>query len=334
MRYFEYIKPNLLILAAIAVFCLATGCKADSDAPPAEKSAVKPIWLAVTRPMFCDAIECLAVHRRADGFAVIVSTQPVAEALGELPAEPAFIVLIGDSQSGCQDEPWYLPSVELDTYRWHQAQPERFVSDAAIGDLDSDMVPEVPVGRIAVRTVEHLERVIAKTIAHEQRKLTPNDLTFPIWAGKAEYGAIVDRMTTPLLLGNLRKNSPRWLRPQVIVADEYSSLCGWPDDQPSRFTSQLKATGLLATMIGHGMDSYFYSMVFDGRPIVYHKSYVELAFPGDSSATVPACPLAIIACYCGNFAGTQASLAESLLLSATGPAAVIAATAESHPLTN
>jgi hypothetical protein len=42
----------------------------------------------------------------------------------------------------------------------------------------------------------------------------------------------------------------------------------------------------------------------------------------------------IIACSCGDFAGGENCLAESLLLTPGGPVAAIGATTESHPLTN
>ena len=54
-----------------------------------EGAAGKPIWLVVTRPMFVEAIQPLARKRLADGFEVVVSTQPPSKAIGSQPRRPA-----------------------------------------------------------------------------------------------------------------------------------------------------------------------------------------------------------------------------------------------------
>jgi hypothetical protein len=196
--------------------------------------------------------------------------------------------------------------------------------------VDHDGRIDVPVGRLPARSVKQLRGFVEKTIAYESRPPCLEDLRLPIWAGRAEYGAIVDSLTTSLLLGNLRARALAWTQPWVLCADDNHALCGWPPDQAEQFSGQMKRGGFLSVLIGHGLDNHFYSMMFRDQPCVYTARDARKWLSNGE----PLAPLLIITCYCGNFAGPDECLAESLLGMAGGPVAVIAATCESHPLTN
>jgi hypothetical protein len=309
----------LLVLLGIPVFAESEG------------TSEKPIWLVVTRPKFQEAVKPLEQERSKDGFETIISTKPVAEAIAALKRRPAFLLLVGDDELGKQREPWYVPSRRRKLYRWRQwPQREVFASDTLWADLDGDLVPDIPVGRIPVRTTEQLKLVVKKIIAFEQRQPTLDDLRLPIWAGAPGFNPMVDSLTTMLLLNIVRANASEWLRPWLLSADKMHPLCGWPPDHSKMFTNELKRGAVSAVLIGHGMTDYFYSMMFNSRKIDF-----SAADAADVLATgQPAPPLVIIACYCGSFAEKENSLAESLLLMPGGPVAVIGATTESHPLPN
>ena len=93
--------------------------------------AEKRLWLVITRPMFAKAIRPLADRRRTDGFQVAVSTDPPPKAIGSSKRRPAFILLVGDDQSGKRGEPWYVPAKRRKLYRWRATQRTDFASDAA-----------------------------------------------------------------------------------------------------------------------------------------------------------------------------------------------------------
>jgi len=290
----------------------------------------KPIWLVVTRPIFLEAIKALEDKRIKDGFKAIVSTLPVAEAIATLKRRPAFLLLVGDEQPGEEKQPWYVPSPRRELYRWRATQEKEFAADALLGDLDGDLVPDVPVGRIPIRTTEQLELVVNKILAFEDKQPTLDDLRLPIWAGSSGYDPLLDSMATELLLNTVQTNASPWLRPWIISADPMHPLCGWPPDQGAMFTEQLKRGGMMAVLIGHGSDSFFYAMSFDGKDIRYTAAHAKNAL----AAGTPAPPMVIIACSTGHFVGRENCLGESLLLMPGGPVAVIAAATESHPLTN
>jgi hypothetical protein len=161
------------------------------------------LWVAVTRPGLAQALEPLAEKRRRDGFDVVVLTQPVESALQGLASRPDFLLLLGDYEPGKEQEPWYVPPKQLKLYRWRRAQPKEFSSDSAWGDLDGDLVPDTPVGRIPARTREQADMVVAKILAFERRQPTPKDLRLLLWGGVPGYGAVIDSWASSLLVVNV-----------------------------------------------------------------------------------------------------------------------------------
>lgn len=290
----------------------------------------KPIWLAVTTEYLKPAVEPLASFRRAEGFETVISTRLVPDAIKSINRKPAFILIVGDDQDGKDKEPWYVAAKRLEFHRWDSSQRETFASDAAWGDIDGDLMPDVPVGRIPARTIEEARLVVAKILAYEKRPPDLSTLRMPVWAGAAEFGPIIDRITTGILLNSFQLFGPKWIQPWAISSDPNHPWCGWPDDQAADFTKQLKAGGVFSALIGHGSQEYFYSMRVGDKTITYKASDAqELLGEGE-----PAPPLAMICCLCGDFTTADNCLAESMLMLKGGPAATIAASAESHPVTN
>ena len=106
----------------------------------------KPIWLVITRPGLAKAIRPLAEHREKEGFQTVVSSESPAKAIAGLSSRPAYILLVGDDQPGQEKQPWYLPATRIQKYRWEPTQAVQFASDCVLGDLDGDLLLDVPVG--------------------------------------------------------------------------------------------------------------------------------------------------------------------------------------------
>ena len=298
--------------------------------PAAGEEQARPIWLVVTKPAFRKAIEPLAEYRRAEGFEVIISTDGPAEAMNSLKRRPGFVLLVGDDQRGQEGQGWYLPARRIRKYRWDETQTDDFASDAILGDLDGDLVPDIPVGRIPARTEAEIEDVVKKIISFEQREASPDDLRMPVWAGAANYGAAVDSMATGLMMKILSAKSPRWVEPWLISADAQSPFCGWPFEHAQIHCQKLKQGGVLAVLVGHGGIQHFFSMKFAMWAIWFDAAQAR----GVLSQGGPTQPLVMICCLTGDFSAEQESLGESLLFMSGGPVATIGATTESHPLTN
>ena len=312
-----------LHMPAIAVMLLIVGVAGAGERP-------KPIWLVVTRPVFIEALAPLAEHRRKEGMEVVVSTEPVNEALAGASRRPACLLLVGDDEADSQTQPWYLPARRKRLYRWQEDQPTHFASDSAWGDLDGDGVADVPVGRIPARTPEHVRRVVRKIIAYERRQPTVDDLRLLVWAGTPNYGASIDRMATRMALAALQRHAPAWATPCITTGDARHPLCGWPPDQPQQFLKQLARGSALTVLMGHGTPTTFYSMTHDGRQVLFTARMARRALAHGP----PAAPIVLFTCDGGRFTGTEPCFTESMLLAPGGPVAAIGATTASHPLPN
>ncbi|MFT4548191.1 MAG: hypothetical protein ACI8XO_002047 [Verrucomicrobiales bacterium] len=283
-------------------------------------SAHAKTWLAVSPDQaLTEALSPLIEHRRAQGFDVTIATSSVEEAIVTLGAPPDYLILIGSDQ--------LIPAKRGSQYRWLTTQNETFAADPLFSDLDGNGIPQFPVGRIPAETPEQIAAVAAKIIAYENRELRIEDLNIPVWSGTPAYGKLLDETADWLLMSTINKHLPDWAQPWIISANPSNTLNGWPRDQARLFNTQIQGGGAVTAMMGHGGTELFLSMQHPEQ-IVYTKR--------DTASLVTASPpLVIFACDCGNFAHPRSrSLAATLLLGKGGPVATIAATTESHPLTN
>ena len=311
----------------VAAFLMAAAVASPTSAQVGDpKAGEKPVWLAVTRPMFVEAVKPLAERRANEGFETVVSTEPPGKALAALKRRPAFVVIVGDDRPNSAEQPWFVGARRMNLYRWEKTQAVTFASDMAWGDLDGDGVVDVPVSRLPVRTADELKRMIGKIAAWEDRAPSADDLAMSVWAGSPNYGPAVESLATMLLMNTLRSSAPPWCQAWAIVCDPQSPLCGWPDDQPGLFERQVRKSGGFDFMIGHGSIGHFEGMAGGG----YRSDAADRAF----TEGPPAAPLLVMACGCGDFSAEERCLTRAMVLAPGGPVAAIGATTDSHPLTN
>ncbi|MCB1057162.1 MAG: hypothetical protein KDD11_16800 [Acidobacteria bacterium] len=146
--------------------------------------------LILSHPLFLDALEPLAEARRAEGLAVkVVDVFDVYERWSAGVVDPEAIhdyVTSAAATMGTR----YVLLVGADTYDYHDRLGYGSVSllptlyratddivhfapvDPLFGDVDGDLIPDVAVGRMPVRTVEELQELLAKTIEYEAKTYT------------------------------------------------------------------------------------------------------------------------------------------------------------------
>ena len=229
----------------------------------------KLLWLAVGSAELTEPLNALADKRRSEGFETRVSNKSVEESLAASPRRPDFLLLVGDDEPGREKSPWFLPAKRKKLYRWRSVQRQDFPSDAAWGDLDGDGVPDIPVGRIPARTRDQVELVVRKILAFESQPPTAADLQLTVWLGSPEYNATINAMASALGVTLIQTNGPQWLHPWLVSGNPSDPFCGWPPDQPMRFTRQMKQGGILSVLMGHASADAFYSMRFADKPIFY-----------------------------------------------------------------
>ena len=192
----------------------------DAAAPGNASDATvgeRPVWLVIGPEPLTASLEPLVRRRKAQGFEVAVLPMEPAAAVAAAPRPPAFVLLVGDDPGDGDDEagePWVVRSPRRELYRWQSDQAERFASDALLGDLDGDLVPDVPVGRIPSRTPEEAAAVVAKIAAWEDRPPSVADLRLVAWGGSPDYGPGVDRILSRAALALVETSTPPWACPR------------------------------------------------------------------------------------------------------------------------
>lgn len=313
-------------LVVLASAVLLAGLPARAAPPVTEK----PLWLAVARTELASALEPLAEKRRQDGFEVVISTKSIAESLAASPRRPHFLLLVGDDEPGKEEAAWYLAAQRKKLYRWRAAQAPEFASDMAWGDRGGREALDLPVGRIPARSREQVALVVKKIIDFESQPPTAADLQLPVWLGSPEYTETINAVASGLGVQMLQTKGPVWLRPWIVSGNPHDPFCGWPPEQASLFSRQVRAGGIAGVLMGHANEDAFFSMRFQDQTIWYASGQAAQEFARGR----PVPPLIFFSCQTGNFARAEPCQAKVLLFCPGGPVAVIAATTESHPLTN
>lgn len=327
-RRFSVAPVAVLALCAVVLLALA------SCSPVVPAVIQKPVWLVVTRPMFVEPLEPLVAQRCRQGYETVVSTEPLADALQSLSRAPECILIVGDHDDTALDAPWCVPTFRLVSSFHYPGRLPIYSCDMLFGDLDGDGAPDVPVGRIPVRTAGDLTTVVDKILWYEQRPPSLDDLRLPVWTGKPDFGAATDSMVGAFVLATLAAKAHGWEELWLLTADEQHPLSCDASDEAPQFIAQVHRGGALAAMMGHGLDQFFVSRRAIGTPNAEPHAYTILDAWRDFTEGRPAPPLFIFACYCGEFSSRARSLAEVFLQRPAGPVAVVAATDRSHPLMN
>lgn len=296
-------------------------------------AAERGTWLCIGPEEFLKEAAPLIEFRSKQGWEVVTSTALPQQAISGQAVKPAAILLLGDDVPGDSDDAWRTRAERHPYHGWLAKHPKEFVSDSSYGDFDQDGVPDVPVGRIPARTAEELAGVVKKILAWESRTPSLNDLTIPVWTGDPGFGkvgSVLKLAYLPFVMQQLRREAPPWAGFWFLQSDPRSPFCGWPADSAGNFNDRVAQGGLLSAMIGHGREDSWWITTLPSGSLRYRAEDAR-AMTGPS----PTPPHVVFACRCGAFAdGTKRSLAEEFLFAPGGPVACIAASVDSHPLTN
>lgn len=165
-----------------------------------------------------------------------------------------FVVLVGsdtyDYKAYISDSISFIPTRYVSTpggfLMVHQTP-----SDAKYGDLDDDQIPDIPVGRLSVRTSEELASVVAKIRDYQARVGYAHPLL--IAADKYDAGNQVDFTRDANVLINAI-SEPEWR--EALQGAENRAWRAFPDDDGEQAAHDKLIAGLnagveVATYIGH-----------------------------------------------------------------------------------
>ncbi|TWT30823.1 C25 family cysteine peptidase [Blastopirellula retiformator] len=242
-----------------------------------------------------------------------------------------WVVLVGDVPGA--DAPPGSPTVPTHempaVVNVHFGSEPTLATDNYYADIDDDLIPDVAVGRLSVRTPQQLETVVAKILTYEQddapgawrRQLN-------VVAGVGGFGLLADSMMESITKKFLTDEVPSSFETQVAYASWRSPYCPDPREFQDETVNQLNDGCLFWIYIGHGQRRYLdYIHVPNRRyyPIFQANDVGRLNCQNGS-------PIAIfLACYTGAFDEPNDCLAEEMLRRQGGPVAVYAGSRVTMP---
>ena len=244
----------------------------------------------------------------------------------------AAVVLVGDAPSGKGKPPVgiEIPTayISAKVNLLFGSEPE-IATDNRLVDVDRDRLPDFPVGRIPVRTVDELKTVVSKIIRYENPTGSQSwQRDFHCIAGVGGFGALQDKMIESAARKLLGDGVPAHFRMTMTYASWRSPFC--PD--PNRFgevtLDRLNAGSLYWVYMGHGLRTELDRVLIPNQPpqSIMTRSSVK------NVNCVNGMPVAVfLACYVGAYDSIAPSMSEQLLLHAKGPIAVIAGSRVTMP---
>ena len=294
------------------------------------------LYLVITRDIFRETLDQWVNDREKNGFDVLIrpwkptpSTRDIREWIrGQVEHGECcrYILIVGDCGTGEEERnEWHIPSVRrtsLVNQRVHE-----FVTDTLYGDLDGDECPDVPVGRLAVRTTSQLKAQIQKILIYQHQEKPSGWSHAVVWAGAKGYSSQIR-----LIADALPERLPKWVTLFMIDGGLHSDPSGHLLDQPKIFLNQISRSPFLSVVVSHGS---FRSIT----PASYRGKDVFLSVEDVASITSnrPSGAMFLLGCDSGKFNTPRSlgpSLSEAFAEHPGGPIGVIAATSGTNPLTN
>jgi hypothetical protein len=316
-------------MSLLLQFCLWSALGGGAPAPDVVVVAPRP---------FHAALEPWVEWRQEQGHVVQVveaagEASQVRAALQRVAESGAlkYVLLVGDawpveSQAAAErGVPADHAAAEVNV-RWG-SEPE-IATDNGYADLDGDLVPDVAVGRLPVRSAAELQGLVARIRRYEEAELRGEwRRRVNFVAGVGGFGAIADRAIEAAARSIIGQGVPACYVTSMTHASWQSPYC--PD--PARFREtvcrRIDEGCLFWVYIGHGQ-----------RREVDRLRTPEGAYgilSADDAAKLRAeahPPIAVLlACYTGAFDGDEDCLAESLLRAPGGPIAVLAGSRVTMP---
>jgi hypothetical protein len=241
-------------------------------------------------------------------------------AAGFDPSQAKSVLLFGDAEA--------VPPAEI-AGRSSTVGPS-ITSDNAYADLDGDSIPEIAIGRIAVRTEQEAEIVLDKIYAHESvYEPGPWNKRINLFASEGGFGQVIDQVIENVALQIIDPLDNAY-DITMTYGSQTSEFVFPPERLSDKVYERMNEGSFFMGYIGHGYEEGFAPMTWNGisYPIFDTDQLDELAI----EHRVPI--LAFIACSNATFDGEQDSISERILKQPGASGAIFASTEISHPYAN
>jgi phosphatidylglycerol:prolipoprotein diacylglycerol transferase len=328
------------LIAAVGIALLAGALTVTFEPtiqPLGNENDEAGLYLVITRSLFNETLHRWAVERKKNGFDVLIrpwkhapSTRDIRDWIGQQVDKSGRrcrnILIVGDC--GADEEKWgewHIPSVNH-VFQVNQQEHE-FVTDVVYGDLDQDGNPDVPVGRLAVRSTSQLEAQIQKILTYQYQELSPGWFRAVVWTGAKGYTSEIHQITSALT-----ERLPKWVVPFIIDGDPRSEHSGYLPEQPRVFLEQISQFPFLTFIASHGSFRSVNIASYRGNEI-----FLSVEDLDQIKSRNPSGVMFLLGCDSGKFNTLWSqglSLAEAFADHPGGPIGVVAATGATNPLTN
>ncbi|MBC8253519.1 MAG: hypothetical protein H8E35_05770, partial [Ardenticatenia bacterium] len=289
-------------------------------------------YIVITHPNFRQSLQPLIEWRRSRGLKVVVAT--IDEVYDEfnhgLPdpaairdflryardhwAKPAprYVLLVGDASYDYRDHLKAPNKNLIPTYLLETHFVGETASDNWFVRLDDDVVPNMAIGRLPVKSVAQARIVVDKIIGYE-RDPTPGE-----WRRRVLFVADDE----PIFESTSDDLAESYLPPDYQATKVYLSAFGDPEESGARIIEEINEGAAIVSYIGHAaLDVWAKERMFASEDIASLKNRARLPF------------VVTMTCLDGYFHHPEADcLAEELLLAGGGGAiACFAPTSESLP---
>ena len=191
-------KFTFLLTAALAYAATSAFAASPAAVSPAQDILIEPVttdglleeegdYIIITHPDFIGPLGGYINHRAADGFTVrAVTTTQIYNVFPPVAGEehlsiksylayayffwtlkPKYVAIFGDGskyESSINKVPYFYYEAHEYGYLWEN---NGYVDDWFVDFTGNDLVPEIPIGRIPVRTVGDVYNYISKVVSYE-----------------------------------------------------------------------------------------------------------------------------------------------------------------------
>ena len=303
-------------------------------------AAAGPDTVIVSPPVFLEAMRPWISHRATQGhtFAFVSNAGSAAQIREAIRREAKlgnvrFVLLVGDAEPSAVNDPLVrarsIPAFMADArvnVRW-RSTPE-LPTDNWYADLDDDGVPDLAVGRIPADTPEELAMIVHRIIQYETAGW-PGDWRQRVnfVAGIGGFGPLLDPIVEIATKKFLTDGIPSAYRTTMTYASWRSPFCPNPYEFHDKTVQRFNEGCLFWVYIGHG---YPYQLDRVRVPDGSHHILSVADMPRLDNRN--GIPIAVfLACYAGAYDQPYDCLAEEMLRSPGGPAAVLAGSRVTMP---
>ncbi len=316
--------------ARVAFLVALVSCGASKPAMAVDAVVVLPqAWSAAIQPW--------KAHRARQGYQIAevdaaLGRDAIRDAIRQLANRSQgrlrYVLLAGDVAGPD------MPRVNVPTFYHASTAMVQFGGDPVIatdndyGDLEGDATPELAVGRIPADTPEQLAELLNRIVDHElQSDFSAWRRRVHVVAGVGGFGPVADSVIDLTTRRFLSDRLPGWSELSMTQASLQSLYCPDPLQFSDTCIERLNEGGMFWVYIGHGhVHTLDYLRAGNAYLPIMTNDHIPAVNTGSRA------PIAIfLACYTGAFDAPEDSLAERLLLSSTGPIAVVAASRVSGP---